>query len=130
MPGSLLSFEFGLTTNVDAGGTPDEFSLALLQQDGTVVNTADPSGANALLIVDIDSGRPTFNTFASDLTPAAIVTQSAALPEPPTSLLLAVALASAAWSGRRGDPRRRSAGYCPWIRRRRDSVGGDAIRNE
>jgi len=34
-PGSLLSFDFALTTNVDAGATPDQFSLVLLQADGT-----------------------------------------------------------------------------------------------
>src|SRR6266478_5021878 len=53
--GSLLSFDFGLTTNVDPGTTPDQFSLALLQADGSVVNTADPSGANSLLTVNLDS---------------------------------------------------------------------------
>src|SRR5258706_13807897 len=39
--GTSLSFDFVLTTNVDAGGTPDQLSLALLQLDGTVINTED-----------------------------------------------------------------------------------------
>src|SRR5437016_8936900 len=77
-PGSLLSFDFGLTTNVDPGGTPDQFSLVLLQADGSVVNTEDPSGANSLLTVNLDSVHPQISTFASDLTPAAVVTEPAA----------------------------------------------------
>lgn len=99
-PGNLLSFDFSLTTNVDAEGTPDQLSLALLQSDGSVVNTEDPSGANALLRVNLDSANPPITTFASDLTPAPIVTQSAAAAEPPSLLLLAVGLAAALWSTR------------------------------
>ena len=99
-PGSLLSFDFGLTTNVDAGGTPDQFSLVLLQADGSVVNTEDPSGANSLLTVNLDSAHPVISTFASDLTPAAIVTESTAAPEPPSLLLLAMGLGAALWSAR------------------------------
>jgi hypothetical protein len=91
-PGSLLSFDFGLTTNVDAGGTPDQFSLTLLQSDGAVVNTVDPSGANSLLTVNLDSASPIFSVFASDLTPAPVVTISVDMPEPPSVLLLAIAL--------------------------------------
>ena len=93
--GSLLSFDFGLTTNVDAGGTPDQFSFALLQADGSLVNTKDPSGANSLLTVNIDSSRPTFSTFASELTSAPIVTESSAVPEPPILLLLIIGLVGA-----------------------------------
>src|SRR5262249_36495481 len=35
--GTVLTFDFGLTTNVDAGGTPDQFSIALFQSDGTLI---------------------------------------------------------------------------------------------
>jgi hypothetical protein len=94
-PGSLLSFNFGLTTNVDAGGTPDQLSFALLQSDGTVVNTEDPSGADSLLTVNIDSSSPTITAFASELTPAPIVTEFVAVPEPPGLLLLITGLVGA-----------------------------------
>lgn len=100
-PGSLLSFDFDLTTNVDAGGTPDQFSFVLLQPDGTVVNTQDPSGANSLLTVNVDSARPVFSAFASELTPAPIVTESTGAPEPSSLPLLAMGLAGVLWSARK-----------------------------
>jgi len=93
-PGSALSFNFDLTTNVDAGGTPDQFSFALLHADGTVVNTADPSGANSLLTVNLDSAHPAISTFVSDLTPAPVVVESGGVPEPSSGALLAVGLAA------------------------------------
>jgi hypothetical protein len=96
--GSVLSFDFGLTTNVDAGGTPDQLALALLQADGTLIPSADPSGA--LLVVNIDSSQPGFGLFATELTPAPIVTLAATVPEPTTVLLVAIALTGALWSVR------------------------------
>ena len=105
-PGSLLSFDFSLTTNVDGGGAPDQLSLVLLQADGiTPVATEDPSGGDSLLTVNIDSASPAFSTFASDLTSAPIVTTSA-VPEPPTLLLLAIGLLSVGWATRTHRPDR------------------------
>ena len=98
--GAHLSFDIGLSTNVDAGGLPDQFSVALLQADGTQVATSDPSGANALLSVNIDSARPAFSVFSSDLTPAPIVRLAATVPEPSTVLLLPIGLALLLWSSR------------------------------
>ena len=100
-PGSSLSFDFTLSTNVDAGGTPDQFFVALLQPDGTQVATTDPSGANALLLVNIDSAQPAFGTFSSELTPAPIVTFAATAPEPPSLLLLTIGLMGALWLSRK-----------------------------
>jgi len=98
-PGCLLSFDFGLTTNVDAGGTPDQFSLALLHSDGTPVTTEDPS-TDSLLTVNIDSSSPPFSVFASELTPAPIVTVSASVAEPSGLLLLATGLTVLLWTAR------------------------------
>ncbi len=96
--GTLLTFDFGLTTNLE--GTPDQFSMALLQSDGTQIATTDPSGADSLLTVNIDSAHPAFSAFASDLTPAPVVTLSASAPEPSSMLLLVAALMVALWSAR------------------------------
>jgi hypothetical protein len=98
--GTLLSFDFGLTTNVDSGGTPDQLSIALLLPDGTQVNTTDPSGANSLLTVNIDSALPAFATFGSDLMPAPVVTFAATAPEPSSLPLLALGLLLAWCSSR------------------------------
>jgi hypothetical protein len=100
-PGSALSFDFSLTTNVDAGGTPDQFSFELLHSDGTSVNTTDPSGANSLLTVNLDSAHPGISTFASELTPAPIVVEAGVAPEPSSLALFAIALAGALWPVRR-----------------------------
>jgi hypothetical protein len=96
--GTHLSFGIALTTEVDAGGTPDQFSIALLQANGTQIATTDPSGANALLSINIDSARPAFSVFASDLTPAPIAMLPATVPEPSTVLLLVIGLALVMWS--------------------------------
>jgi hypothetical protein len=91
-PGSSLTFDFGLSTVVDPGGTPDQFSIVLLRSDGTVVHTVDPSGVNSLLIVNIDSIHPSIVTFASDLTPAPTVSESTPVPEPSSLVLFATGL--------------------------------------
>ena len=94
-PGSALSFTVAMTTNVDSGGTPDQFSFSLLENcpsTATTCNnvpTGDPTLANSLLTVNIDSATPTIQTFASDLTPAPT---AAVVPEPATLLLLGTGL--------------------------------------
>jgi hypothetical protein len=97
--GTRMTFDFGLTTNVDAGGFPDQFSVALLQSDGTPIPSVDPSGA--VLVVNIDSARPAFQSFATDVTPAPTVTIAATVPEPSTLLLLGLALTVRRCSARR-----------------------------
>jgi len=96
--GAVVTFDFALTTNVDAGGTPDQFSLALLQSDGSPVPSSDASGA--LLVANIDSAQPAFLAFATEFTPAPIVTLAASVPEPSSLLLLVIALMAAPWSAR------------------------------
>ncbi len=93
-PGSALSFTLAMTTNVDAGGTPDQFSFSILDSSGFTINTQDPTGANSLLTVNIDSASPTIQTFASDFTPAPT---AAVVPEPATLLLLGTGLVGVAF---------------------------------
>jgi hypothetical protein len=81
-PGSTLSFLLTLTTNVDSGFTPDQFSFVLLQADGSTVATTDPTGANSLLTVNIDSAAPSIGKF-----------EVAEVPEPPTLFVVLAGLA-------------------------------------
>jgi hypothetical protein len=62
-PGSTLRFTVNLTTNVDAGGTPDEFSFALL--DKNLIDIPTTSATNAFLVVDITSANPSLQIFAA-----------------------------------------------------------------
>jgi hypothetical protein len=105
-PGNLLTFDFALTTNVDSGGTPDQFLMVLLQPDGTPLSTTDPSGSDALLLANIDSAQPAFNVYGTvlDILSAPTVTFAASVPEPPSLLLLAIGLVGLVWMtrGRRG----------------------------
>jgi hypothetical protein len=95
-PGSKLSFVVTLTTNTDPI-TPDQFTFSLLQKYGTsnVMNvpTIDPTGANTLLTVTIDSNSPSFATYAgTNGDPSAPTVQFGASPEPSTLVLSSLAL--------------------------------------
>ena len=46
IPGSSLSFVVDLTTNPDLGGTPDQFSFAILTNAGTNITTTDVLGGS------------------------------------------------------------------------------------
>jgi hypothetical protein len=63
-PGSSLGFRLQTTTNVDAGGTPDEFSFSILDSSGAQIPTN--GFVDAFLILDIDSSNPTPQSFSSD----------------------------------------------------------------
>jgi hypothetical protein len=63
-PGSWLSFDVSLSTNVDAGLTPDEFSFAIL--DSNFFNLPTTSlGTDTFVQVAIDSANPSVLTAAS-----------------------------------------------------------------
>jgi hypothetical protein len=64
-PGSALSFRLSLSTNVDSGGTPDEFSFAILDHTGTEIPTL-ASFFDVFVQIDIDSANPIVRTFATD----------------------------------------------------------------
>jgi PEP-CTERM motif len=88
--GSSLSFRVTLTTNVEAGPTPDAFSFAVL--DRNLLNIPTNGLGDALLVVDIRSatlGLSDVRTFGSTSPAGVSVTVSAAaVPEPVTLLLL------------------------------------------
>lgn len=65
-PGSSLSFLLDLTTNVDTGGTPDAFAFSILDSSGSSIPTLDPTTADTLLTINIDSASPTILTNATD----------------------------------------------------------------
>jgi len=98
-PGAALSFLLSLSTNLDSGGTPDEFSFAILDQTGTEIPTLS-SFFDVFVQIDIDSANPLVRTFATDTsrTPegggepinidAPIVTPVSSVPEPMTLTLM------------------------------------------
>jgi hypothetical protein len=100
--GMSLSFALNLTTNVDAGGTPDQFALMLVDPSGTLLPSSDPFGS--LLSINLDSANPLFQNFNPDLVTVTPAETPAPVPEPASLLLLGSGLASmSAW-------RRRSRG--------------------
>jgi hypothetical protein len=63
-PGGLLVFSLQMSTNVDLGGTPDEFSFSILDSSGAPIPTT--GFVDAFFILDIDSSNPTPQSFGSD----------------------------------------------------------------
>ncbi len=100
-PGSLLKFRLQVSTNVDAGGTPDEFSFSIL--DNTLTELPTLGFFDVFVVLDIDSPNPVPQSFDSDPSrpPAgggSGITMSAsqlalATPEPSSFILLGIGLA-------------------------------------
>jgi hypothetical protein len=65
-PGTSLFFQVDLTTNVDTGGIPDAFAFSILDSGGGSIPTLDPSGADTLITVDIDSATPSILAYGTD----------------------------------------------------------------
>jgi hypothetical protein len=100
-PGSRLDFHLQLSTNLERGGVPDEFSFAILDNTGSELPTR--SFFDVFLDIDINSSNPSVQTFASNARQspvaggppihiAAPTARVASVPEPGTVELLAPVL--------------------------------------
>jgi hypothetical protein len=86
-PGTILSFDVDLTTNVD-GVTPDAFVFSIL--DNTLANIPTTGLGNSLLLVNLDGINPSIFT-SSGLGQFATVTTNV-VPEPSTMAALGFGL--------------------------------------
>jgi hypothetical protein len=69
--GSTMHFKLSVTTNAP-GGIPDEFSFYLLDKNQLPFTTTDPSGADALMAVDLNNSNPALQVYSSSF--ASVVT--------------------------------------------------------
>jgi hypothetical protein len=96
-PGPLLTFAVELSTVVELGPQPDQFSFAILDCNLFEIPTMGP--ADALVIADITS-QPVARAFASDLSrtsgcgggPIPVTVLQPPIPEPMTLPLLVIAI--------------------------------------
>ncbi|HEX2851597.1 MAG TPA: NF038129 family PEP-CTERM protein [Opitutaceae bacterium] len=89
-PGSILSFDLHLSQNVDAGPTPDGFSVSLL--DGSLFNLPTTGFADQLLTINILGANPSIQTFAGTGSYAGVSLSIVAIPEPSTYGLIAASV--------------------------------------
>jgi hypothetical protein len=88
--GTQLSFVLNLTTNVDAGTTPDQFSFLILAPSGNPIPSSDPTGFDNLVSINLDSANPTIQSYSGlvKVTPVGTLPT----PEPSTALLFGLGL--------------------------------------
>jgi PEP-CTERM motif len=97
-PGTTLSFRVETTGEPIAGGTPDTLAFSILDVSGFPIATEDPTFADTLFTVYLDSSSPLFLRYATDLTRTPIVmsaadisTETTSVPEPGTLTLVGLA---------------------------------------
>lgn len=98
-PGGVLSFRLSMTTNVDAGGTPDAFAFSIFDATGSPIPTLDSTLADALLVITFDSSNPAVLRFGTDPQRTAIAISApaadpiaSAVPEPASVATLTTSL--------------------------------------
>jgi hypothetical protein len=96
-PGSKLKFHVNLTTNVDAGLTPDAFSFAIL--DNTLAPLPTTGLGDALLLVNINSGNPRIETFPT--TNGTAIQPTVSIPETGSSFAMLLIGLGTVWCFRR-----------------------------
>jgi hypothetical protein len=90
--GSQISFDLNLSTNILAGGIPDNFSIYVVDPNGNLISTSDPTGFDSLLSINIDSTNPTVSTYSDAVTSSVAPMVPVAAPEPATIFLLSSGL--------------------------------------
>ena len=96
-PGSTLRFHVNLTTNVDAGLTPDAFSFSIL--DHTLAPLPTTGLGDALLLVNINSSKPLIEAFST--TDGTNIQPIVTIPETGPSIVMLLIGLGAIWCLRR-----------------------------
>jgi hypothetical protein len=100
--GSTLSFDLDLTTNVFSGGIPDEFAFYLLDSTQNPYASSDPTGADSVFVIIVNSGTLTPDAYTSSSATATITSGNvAAIPEPGSVWLVIGGISSLALIRRR-----------------------------
>jgi hypothetical protein len=110
-PGNVLTFQLDLTNNVQPAGTPDEFTLQLIDQTLNEISTTDPSGSNSLAVIDLTGAGLQPQIYITNGDGVTILpelsTSTSPVPEPATFGTLAIALSALLLVGRRAVIKRR-----------------------
>jgi hypothetical protein len=79
--GSTMAFHLTLSTNTSPGGIPDAFSFFLLDNNQIPFASSDPSGANSLFEIDLNSQSIAPNVFLSTLSSVTVTSVGTSVPE-------------------------------------------------
>lgn len=91
-PGSALNFDVTLSTNPDAssGSSPDAFVFGILDSNLTPISTQDPSGADSLVAIDINSASPTATSYSTNPDANGFTVKPSVAPVPELSSAIAL----------------------------------------